>query len=224
MAMTYTEFKTFLVDTLWRQNDTDLSNNLDKFITIAENELSRSLTIQQREAAVVIAPTTQDYTLPADFKQIMSVSNMNTALQIGTGPMMATTLSNIITTREATNSSYVSPMYYAKRGSSTSTLYLSGPFSVANPGMFNLQYRAGVPDFAADDASWLEDEYLDLYMYTVFKHVAIFLREDERMQTYAAYAQAALDLAIDEDLRQVRFGGSSLEMKPSRTIPRTFRR
>ena len=224
MAMTYTEFKTFLVDTLWRQNDTDLSNNLDKFITLAENELSRSLTIQQREAAVVIAPTTQDYTLPADFKQIMSVANMNPALQIGTGPMMATTLSNIITTRESTNSAYISPLYYAKRGSSTSTLYLSGPFSVANPGMFNLQYRAGIPDFATDDASWLEDEYLDLYMYTVFKHVAIFLREDERMQTYAAYAQAALDLAIDEDLRQVRFGGSPLEMKPARTIPRTFRR
>lgn len=222
--MNYVEFKTFLTDTLWRQNDIDLSNNIDTYITLAENELNRTLTIQQREVGVLIAPATEDYVLPTDFRQVMSLANMQPERQMGDGPMMNTTMSNIMKTRADSGSTAIAPLYYAQRASAGNTLYLSGPFSADGVGSLMLQYRSGIPDFATDDTSWLADDYLDLYMYTVFKHVAVFLREDERLQTYAAYAQSALEGILDEDLRQVRFGGSPLKMQNARQAPVTRHR
>ena len=222
--MNYAGFKTFLTDTLWRQNDIDLSNNIDTYITLAENELNRTLTIQQREVGVLIAPETEDYVLPTDFRQVISLANMQPERQMGDGPMMNTTMNNIMKTRADSGSTAIAPLYYAQRASAGNTLYLSGPFSADCAGSLMLQYRSGIPDFATDDASWLADDYLDLYMYTVFKHVAVFLREDERLQTYAAYAKAALDDILDEDLRQVRFGGSPLTMQNARQAPVTRRR
>jgi len=224
MAQTFSEFKTYLTDMLWRQNDTDLSNNLNNLIRMANHELNRKLTIQKREVAATITPETEDYTLDAEFYQMMSLTNRQPARQRKKGEMRLTTLSTIYQLREAGDSAYIEPYYYPQRGETANTLYLVGPFSASNPGELDIQYRTTIPDYETEDSSWVEDEYLDLYVYTVFKHCAMFLREDERMMQYAGYMQDALDSALDEDLRQVRFGGSPLDMKPHRYVPRTRRK
>ena len=113
------------------------------------------------------------------------------------------------------------PFYYIQRGSDESTMFLVGPFSQTNRGKFDLTYRAGIPNYATEDASWVEDLYLDLYVYAVFKHCAIFLREDERLTQYAGMMQDALASAIDEDVREVQFGGSPLNMQAHHHVPRT---
>ena len=138
--------------------------------------------------------------------------------------MKATSLNMIYEMRQAGDSAYVEPFYYVQRAASANTLYLVGPFSASNPGDFELQYRTSVPDFQTDDASWLEADYLDLYVYTVFKHCAIFLREDERIQQYAVLMTDALESALDEDKRKVQFGGSPLHMEPHHHVPRTRRK
>lgn len=223
MAMTYTEFTAFLTTMLWRQNDADLAANMDNLIRMAHHDLNKKLAIQRREVTLNIAPETEDYVLPADFYQMMSLTNRQLERQRKSGVMKSSTLSAILHMRDQSDSMYVEPFYYVQRTSTANTLYLVGPFSADNPGSLTIQYRTAIPDYATTDASWLEDEYLDLYVYSVFKHVAIFLREDERITQYVGLMTDALESALDEDQRLVRFGGSPLHMQPTRPVPQTRR-
>tara|TARA_R110002095_G_scaffold110116_1_gene96377 strand:+ start:11504 stop:12178 length:675 start_codon:yes stop_codon:yes gene_type:complete len=224
MAQTYSEFKTYLTSMLWRQNDVDLANNLDKLIRMADSELNRKLDIQRREVTTTIAPEVEDFVLPSDFYQMVSLSNQQPTRQSRQGVMENSTFSNIQNTRIATSSTYIEPIYYAERSAAANTLYLVGPFSATDAGSFVIQYRAAVPDFEADDASWLEADFLDLYVYAVFKHCAIFLREDDRLQTYNALMGDALESTAYEDKHLLRFGGSPLRMQPHHYVPQTRRK
>tara|TARA_R110000868_G_scaffold4418_3_gene27721 strand:- start:2660 stop:3319 length:660 start_codon:yes stop_codon:yes gene_type:complete len=215
MAQTYAQFVSYLTSTLWRQNDIDLAAAIDNLIVIANRELDTVLNVQGREVALLIAPETEDFILPADFRQIVSLTN----IQYPQGIMANSTLQDVMLARGVNGSSGVHTIYYPQRGESTSTLYLAGPFSALNPGSMVLQYRRVVPDYAVADASWVNDLYPNLYMYTIFKHCAIFLREDERIVQYAGLAQEALTNILDEDKRQIQFGGSPLKMKPHHVIP-----
>lgn len=220
MPMTYAEFKTYLSTFLWRDNDTVLSNNLDKLIRMADAELNRKLNIQRREVTVSITVTGEDHSLPSDFYQVISLSNLDTARQRKFGSMAASTFQHIMELREATNSTYIEPFYYAQRAASANTLFLVGPFSVTSSSTMQLQYRTAVPDYSTDDASWIEADYLDLYVYTVLFHAAVFTREEESIAFYKQLKDDAMLEALDEDARHVRFGGSPLHMKPTRHVPR----
>ena len=221
MAQTYSEFKAFVADYIWRQNDTDLANNLDNIIRMANSELNRKLDIQRREVSTTIAPETEDFVLPADFYQILSLTDKSPSSSVSkTNPFHATSKSQIEQYRAYSNSLYTLPYYYTQRRADGATLYLVGPFSSENPGSFDLTYRTAVPDYLAENTSWVEDEYLDLYLYTILKHVGIFLREDERVASYAGLMLDALESALVEDKHKVRFGGSPLQMKPARPVPR----
>lgn len=223
MAQTYSQFKDYILDFLWRQNDTDLSNNLDKIIRMADAELNRKLNIQKREVSTTIAPEQEDYLLPSDFYQMISLSNLQPERQRQRSEMRATTKQQISDLRARTDSQYIEPYYYVQRSDSGRVLYLVGPYSATNPGSFDLTYRTAVPDYETDDSSWVEEEYLDLYVYTVAKHVSVFLREEERIQFFSNLMNDALISALDEDKRMVQFGGSPLNMKPHRHVPRTRR-
>jgi hypothetical protein len=215
MAQTYAQFVSYLTSTLWRQNDIDLAAAIDNLIVIANRELDTVLNVQGRETSLLIAPETEDFILPADFRQIVSLTN----IQYPQGVMANSTLQDVLLARGVNGTTAVHNIYYPQRGESTSTLYLAGPFSALNPGSMVLQYRRVVPDYAVADASWVNDLYPNLYMYTVFKHCAIFLREDDRIVQYAGLAQEALTNILDEDKRQIQFGGSPLEMKPHHIVP-----
>lgn len=56
-----------------------------------------------------------------------------------------------------------------------------------------VHYQRRIPSFRAEDTSWLADEELDLYVYAVLSETAPFLREDERVQTWAAFYSDALN-------------------------------
>jgi len=191
---------------------------------MADNELNRKLNIQRRQVSATIAPETEDFSLPSDFYQMVSLTNLQPERQRRNGEMQSSTFTLIQGMREAGDSQYIEPYYYAERAASANTLYLVGPFSAADPGSFAIQYRTTVPDFEGTDSSWLEADYLDLYVYAVFKHCAIFLREDERVATYNGYLTDAIESALDEDRREVQFGGSPLHMQPHRHVPRSRRK
>lgn len=224
MAMNYADFKSYVYDFVWRQNDTDLANNMDNIIRMANAELNRKLDIQAREAASLLTPNSENPDLPSDFDQLIHLVNNQPERQRGHSEMQLTTKAHIYQLRARTDSQYIEPYYYVARNEGEGGfLYLVGPFSVDNPGDFNLTYRTKVPDYATTDSSWLEEHYLDLYVYTILKHVGSFLREDERMQQYTALMNDALVSALDEDKRKVQFGGSPIHMKPTRYVPRRRR-
>lgn len=222
--MSYSDFKTWLTTFLWKTNDTVLVNNLDKLIKMAEAELNRTLAIQRRQVTLTIEPEAEDYDLPDDFQHIVSLSNLQPTRQARSANMKLSTLHHIYDMRARTDSSYIEPYYCTVRRSDGNTLYLVGPFSAENPGKFELEYRASVPDFATDDTSWLYDDYLDLYTYTALSHSSLFLREDERLETWRGMKNEALLAALDEDKRYGQFGGSPMTMQPHRAVPVTKRR
>lgn len=222
--MNYAAFKAYLATFLWKDNDTVLVNNLDNLILMAHHELNRKLDIQRREISTTIAPESEDYALPTDFQQVISLTNLQPTRQRRGGTFALTNKSEIADLRARTDSQYIEPYYYVQKAASTKTLYLVGPFSAENPGSFDLTYRSAVPDYATEDASWLADDYLDLYTYTVLSHCAPFLREDERIPVWKGEKQDALLSTLDEDKRQVRYGGSPLRMKPHRHVPQTRRK
>lgn len=222
--MAYADFKTWLTTFLWKTNDTVLINNLDTLIKMAEAELNRTLAIQRRQVATTIAPETEDYSLPSDFQHIVSLSNLQPTRQAKSANMKLSTLHHIYDLRARTDSSYIEPYYCTVKREGSNTLYLVGPFSASNPGSFELEYRAAIPDFQTTDSSWVYDDYLDLYTYTALSHSSLFLREDERLGTWRGMKDEALVSALDEDKRYGQFGGSPMTMQPHRAVPVTKRR
>jgi len=225
MALTYTQFKDYIKTYLWRDNDVDLTNNIDTLILQANNELTQlTRDFNRREAVVVIAPETEDFDLTAkvsDFEAVKSLTSNanNTLYRRSQKKFVQTTLSDLFAIRAKYPGVGLMPYYCVSRDGSNFVLRLVGSFSATNPGDLTLVYRLGIPDFQATDASWLADEYLSLYVYTVMKHCALFLREDERVQAYKALQLEAYQVADEDDKHNLQFGGSPLRMRPHRAVP-----
>lgn len=214
--MDYATFKTYIATFLWKQNDTDLVNNLDSLIVMANAELARLLDINRRNVTLVIAPTVEDYVLPADFRHVISLNGANDQNRL---VFKQSTASDVLAIRQSTQSQYVSPVYAVTQDGDDKVLMLAGPFATTT-GSLTLMYRAGIPNFAVTNTSWLADDYLDLYVYTVLSHTAPFLREDERVAMWQQMKAAAITSAIDEDRHNITFGGSPMRMRPHHAVPR----
>lgn len=213
MAKTYAEFKTWLSTFLWKENDASLVASLDDLIRMADADLDRSLDIQRRNMTISIAPETEDYTLPSDFRHMISLTDNRSRL--GTA-FDAAPVSYIYQLRAQTDSFRIMPYYAIDQG----TLRLVGPFSESDPGDLTLHYRASIPDYQTDDASWVEDEFFDLYTYAVLIQTAPFLREDERLPVWERRYVGALTSSVDESKRHIEHGGSPRHLQPHHPIPR----
>ena len=224
MAKTYSAFKTYLINGLWRPNDSVLSANLDTLILQADDELDKlTRDFARRQKTVVIAPEAQDYDLTTnvtDFDAVQSLTNNQTSFYRDSGPRFhQTTPGHIYELRTKQVTPSIQPYYAVTKNDGTNYLNLVGPFSASDPGSFTLVYRRTIPDYASADASWLEDEYLNLYVYSVYKHCAVFLREDDRVKEFSDLQAYAYDLANADDKHNLQFGGTPLRMRPHRVVP-----
>ena len=216
MPLSYNQFKDYLTTFLWKSNDTTLVASMDSLIAMANAELSSKLNIQRRQQTALIAPESQDYVLPDDFRSMVSLTN---AVPSGRDYIMkSVTLSDLYQQR-ARSSGALSLIYAVDTAQAVPILRLVGPFSAGSPGSMVLVYRSAIPDYQVTDASWVADLYLDLYTYTVLSHAAPFLREDERVPIWVQMKGAALEAALMEDAHHINHGGSPLQMSPHRQVP-----
>lgn len=225
MAQTYSEFVAYVTTYLWRDNDVDLANNIDVLIQQANDELdTMTRDWQRRQKTTRIQPESEDFDLAtnvSDYGSIISLTNNESGFYRSKGPRFHNTLPQEIyemRTRQQ-NNPYVQPYYAVDRDDGTLYLRLVGPYSAENPGDLQMQYTIAIPDYASADASWMEDEYLNLYLYTVLKHCAMFLREDERVQVYKGMQDEAFDKADRDDKHNLQHGGTPLRMRPHRKVP-----
>lgn len=203
---TYSQFKDHLTTFLWKQNDTDLIARLDSLIKMGTSELDRMLDITRRETSVVVTVTSTadnaDVILPADFKQMIALTSADCVFANAT-------TQQLLTARKGYTGKF-QPMYHVAHNGTQHVLQMVGSGELGDE--FALTYRNKLPDYEGTDASWLEDEYLDLYTYTVLKHCAPFLREDERIQTWIQLATQAMTTVIEEDRHSIEFGGADAAM------------
>lgn len=221
MAQTYSEFKDYIQANLWRTNDTVLANNLDTIIAQADDELDkRTRSFQRRQETIVIAPESEDFDLTTEVPDFQAIISLTNNQRVSAGPeFKKTTQGHIYSLRTRSGSNHVMPYYSVDRAADSLILRLVGPFSATDPGDLTLFYRAGIPNYQSEDASWLEDEHLDLYLYTVLKHCAVFVREDDRVALYDGYADKAFGIADEDDKFNQVHGGTPLHMRPHRRVP-----
>lgn len=186
--MNYTEFKEWLMEFLWKSGDTVLLDRLDQLIKMGTSELTRKLDVQERHVAVALPVESQELTLPADYYKMRAI-NMNSYELRYVPPAEL---------REFRDSAPgVFQPIYSLMGSDVALLVNN--YSVSNPGSATVEYLAKLPDFEAEDASWIADSYLDLYTYTCLKHAGPFLREDERVGIWATSAQAIIEEVMTDE-------------------------
>jgi hypothetical protein len=216
MGQTYAEFKTYLETFLWKLGDAKLIEALDSLIKMGISELDRKLTINRRENTVTW-PAVMDgshvQALPADFKQILSLnSDRFLHERVSSGQIALERTAN----KTNTERQYV----FITNGQ----LVFGHTFILGNPVLTNytLTYRTKLPDHITEISgdgglSWVEDEYLDLYTYTILKHSAPWLREDQRVQLWAGLAKDALDSVLEEDAFAIEYGTSPTKMNMPRS-------
>jgi hypothetical protein len=202
-----------------------LSNNLDTLIKLAENELrSKTGDWQKRQQSIVIAPTSEDYDLSTYVPGFSSVQSLteNTARGYyeGKRPRTFSQVSPAqIYSARANHPGQTLSVYAVESVHETVYLRLVADYSADNPGDLTLVYRGGVPDYEATDSSWMADEYGDLLLYTILKHCAVFVREEDRIELFASLAESAFIVADQDDKHNKAFGGSPLKMQPYHKVP-----
>jgi hypothetical protein len=192
--MNYAAFKTFLQTFLWRDTDTVLIAAMDNLILMANAGLSRKLKVQDAMTTVTLTAATdvdltQHASWPADFRGIstMYIDGETELYFIAPADFRRRSEKPTITCLQD---------YYTKSGSG---VYL--PFLPTAGADVVMTYYASVPDYAAADASWVADKYLDLYVYAVLKEAGRFLRDDDRIADWTQTYTALLAEAIEDDTR-----------------------
>lgn len=183
--MDYAGFKNHLTAFLWKPNDAVLSANLDNLIGMANAVLNRDLKTQERQASAQLTLDSLEVDLPADYFSIRSVECDDTTLPIRDFSYVQP--SEITSLRRQGRTSSWQP-YYSIVGTQ---LVVCGP--IASPTTVTVQYTAAVPDYQTADASWVADNYLDLYTYATLMHAALFIREDERVSLWTEMYSRALE-------------------------------
>lgn len=79
-------------------------------------------------------------------------------------------------------------------------------------------YRQNIPALASNTTNWLLTAAPDLYLYGTLLETAPYLKEDERIQTWALGLKTALDSLNTANITAA-FNASPLTMRPSGVTP-----
>ncbi|SFL44717.1 phage adaptor protein [Shimia aestuarii] len=190
--MTYDEFKTYLATFLWKDNDQVLIDNLDSLIQMADAELNQLFKVQQRLKTATISVDNQDFELPSDYRSIRDLTRLtNVAETYGYVPPTELYKNRVNAPQLGSR-----PVYSLVG----STLLLSGDYTT--PTAFQIVYYDKIPDYQDTDASWVADDFLNLYVYAVLRQTVMFLREDERLPLWNSLFTDALKVALQEDAHE----------------------
>lgn len=201
--MTYDEFKTYLLVHLWKMGDSVIIENLDTIVKTAEAEINRDLKVEDRVIVADIVAEDTTWPVPDDFQVLRHASSP----QCGE---MKYLIPSDFANRKATRRISTREFTVANRN-----LRLIGNITVETPVTIELWYYRKVPFFPTlgeDETSWVVEDFFDVYLYTVLKHTAPFLREDDRLNTWGALQAAAMQSAMDDSLER-KYAGSPLKIQ-----------
>lgn len=195
--MNYAAFKDYLARFVWRDGDAPFEAELDNLIQMGEARLNRDLRIQRMVEHADLAAVDGSAPLPSGYREIITVYTA------GRPSPLAFVSAYEMERLRATDPRALLGRYTI----SGNALRVAGPVSDT----IKISYYAEVPDFQTEDASWLADEYLDLYTYAVLRHTASYLRDDDRVALWQnEYAETLASVMDDETKR--RYAGSPLTM------------
>ena len=198
---TYAELKSNITDFL---NRDDLDTVAPTFISLAEANLGRNIRHWRQEKRSTAELDTQYSAIPADFVEAIRfyiTSGESRPLELISQFQLLDRKCNRANTSGE-------PAYYA---------ITAGEIEIfpAPAGTYTaeLYYISELPALSDSNTSnWLLEHYPDAYLYGSLIHSAPYLKDDARLQVWAALYQSAID-AINAESEKAKFGGSGRRMK-----------
>ena len=198
---TYAELKTAMADWLLRD---DLESVIPSFIALAEADLQRKVRHWRMEKRSTAEIDTQYSAIPAYF-----VETVRFYVTSGdTQPLELISQAELLDRKRKNMNTSGKPMFYALTAGEIEVYPAPDATYTAE-----LYYIARIPALSdSNTTNWLLDSYRDAYLYGALIHSAPYLKEDARIQTWAALYQNAVD-AINTESEKGKFGGSGLRLK-----------
>ena len=198
---TYAELQSAITDFL---NRDDLDAKAPTFISLAESNLSRDIRHWRQEKRSTAEIDTQYSAIPADFLEAVRfyiTSGDTRPLElISQAEMLDRKYHNLNTSGQ--------PAYYAITAGEIEVYPVPDGTYTAE-----LYYMANLPALSDSNTSnWLLQYYPDAYLYGSLIHSAPYLKDDARLQVWAALYQSAID-GINAESEKSKFGGSGRRMK-----------
>ena len=198
---TYAELKTSITDFL---NRDDLDTVAPTFISLAEADLQRRVRHWRGEKRSSAEIDTQYSAIPADF-----VEAIRFYITGGdTRPLELISQAELLDRKFRNLNTSGQPAYYAITAGEIEVYPVPDATYTSE-----LYYSARVPALSdSTTTNWLLEYYPDAYLYGSLVHSAPYLKEDARLQTWAALYQSAVD-AINTESESSKFGGSGRRLK-----------
>ena len=198
---TYAELKSSIADFL---NRDDLASVTSSFISLAEADMQRRLRHWRMEKRSTAELDTQYSAIPADFVEIIRFY----VTSGDTKPLELISQAQLLDRKAKSLNTSGAPAYYALTAGEIEVY--PAPDATYD---VELYYLSRIPALSDSNTSnWLLDHYADAYLYGSLVHSAPYLKDDARIQVWAALYQSAID-AINTESERSKSGGSGLRMK-----------
>ena len=198
---TYAELQSNITDFL---NRDDLASVTPTFISLAEADMQRQVRHWRQEKRSTAELDTQYSAIPADFLEAIR-------FYITSGesrPLELISQFQLLDRKYKRANTSGEPAYYA---------ITAGEIEIfpAPAGTYTaeLYYNARIEPLSNSNTSnWMLQYFPDAYLYGSLIHSAPYLKDDARLQIWAALYQSAID-AINMSGEKAKFGGSGRRMK-----------
>lgn len=204
---TYTELLEAIEDWLNRVGSPELAARAPDFIALAEARHNRELRVRQMVKRATASLEGGFITLPGDWLEAKNVQiNRNGRPR----KLEYVTLERADEIRASRLFDSTGPMFFNVTGEQLEVVP-----TVSDPAEIEMTYYAAIPSLGPERAdNWLLRTWPDLYLYGSLVHSAPYLRDDERINTWAGLYDRALEEIKQSDERAV-FSGSVLKTRAS---------
>ena len=198
---TYAELKTAIADFL---NRDDLTSAIPNFITLAEADMQRRLRHWRQEKRSTAEIDTQYSAIPADFLEAIRFYITSN----DTRPLELISQSELLDRKYRSANTSGKPAYYAITAGEIEVYPVPDGTYTAE-----LYYYSQIPALSDSNTSnWVLQYFADAYLYGALVHSSFYLKDEARVQGFAALYQNALD-SINAESESSKFGGSGRRMK-----------
>jgi|11BtaG_2_1085332.scaffolds.fasta_scaffold07279_3 hypothetical protein len=198
---TYAELKSSITDFL---NRDDLDTVAPDFITLAEADLSRKVRHWRMEGRATAEIDTQYSAIPADFLEVITFhvtsGNLRPLELISQAEMLRRRYENLDTSGK--------PAYYALTAGEIEVY--PTPDGTYTTELYYYKRISALSD--SNTSNWLLEYFPDAYLYGSLVHSAPYLKDDARLQLWAALYEQAI-ASINRESEATKFGGSGRRMK-----------
>lgn len=178
-------------------------NDIPAYVyVLASEEINRELRITEMESETTLSATGESVTLPTDFLEAKS-------LYIDATPRLILTPTTEATQMIRHDDSGRPAFYSLHNGELVLMPIPDGTYSL------KLRYYARLDDLSDDtDTNDVLGNHLDIYLYAVLKHVAMWERKVEDAAAYGQMFMNAVGTAEQNDTKR-RFGGGPIFRRPT---------